>query len=88
MRVSACVQALSHMPQLRSLSLNCCPKISHHGLLALTRISRLRYLRVERCPQLAAGALERLQRKLVLLRVAGEHHGAALGTVRLPATAS
>ena len=74
-------QAVSHASQLRSLRLDCCPKVSDRGLLELSRITKLRELSVNRCPKLTGGAVAALQRQLVLLRVArplGGHAGAAL----------
>lgn len=64
------MQALSHAPRLRSLAINCCPKVSDRGLLALTRCGTLRNLSADRCPQLSGTALAALQHRLPLLRVA------------------
>jgi len=61
-------QALSHASQLTHLTLGSCPRVTDRGLLALCR-SRLRHLALDRCPQLSSGALEQLQRRLVLLHV-------------------
>ncbi|PRW57280.1 type I glyceraldehyde-3-phosphate dehydrogenase [Chlorella sorokiniana] len=64
------MQALSHAPRLRSLAINCCPKVSDRGLLALTRCGTLRHLSADRCPQLSGTTLAALQHRLPLLRVA------------------
>ena len=71
----AAVQALSHTSRLRSLRLDCCPRISDRGVLELCRASGLRHLSIDRCPQIGSEALARLQRKRVLLRVAAAQAG-------------
>ena len=68
--IAPTLQALSHAPRLRSLAINCCPKVSDRGLLALTRCGTLRNLSADRCPQLSVTALAALQHRLPLLRVA------------------
>ncbi|KAL4421148.1 hypothetical protein ABPG77_000783 [Micractinium sp. CCAP 211/92] len=67
-----CMQALSHASQLTSLALSSCPRVSERGLLALCRSRGLRALAIDRCPQLTErpAALEQLQRRLPLLRLA------------------
>lgn len=72
------LQALSHAPRLRSLAINCCPKVSDRGLLALTRCAPLRHLSADRCPQLSSTALVALQHRLPLLRVARPAGGRGL----------
>jgi hypothetical protein len=72
------LQALSHTSRLRSLRLDCCPRISDRGLLELSRAAGLRHLSIDRCPQISGEARVRLQRKRVLLRVAAQPTGAAL----------
>ena len=74
----ALLQALSHAPRLRSLAINCSPKVSDRGLLALTRCATLRHLSADRCPQLSGAALAVLQRRLPLLRVARPAGGRGL----------
>ncbi|KAL4451731.1 hypothetical protein ABPG75_007393 [Micractinium tetrahymenae] len=67
-----CMQALSHASQLTSLALSSCPRVTERGLLALCRSRGLRALAIDRCPQLTdhPAALEQLQRRLPLLRLA------------------
>ena len=72
------LQALSHAPRLRSLAINCCPKVSDRGLLALTRCGTLRHLSADRCPQLSSSTLVALQHRLPLLRVARPAGGRGL----------
>lgn len=77
-------QALSHAPRLKNLALNSCPKISDRGLQALGRCATLRELAVDRCPQLWPGAVQILQRRLPMLRLARPAGGRA-GTTWLAA---
>ena len=70
------LQALSHASQLTSLALSSCPRVTERGLLALCRSHGLRALSIDRCPQLTErpAALEQLQRRLPLLRLARPPH--------------
>ena len=62
-----CMQAVSFVRQLKHLSLRGCPRISDHGVLALSRIAKLETLKIDG-RNVTQAAIEKLQARLPRLR--------------------
>lgn len=64
---NGCMQAVSFVSQLKHLSLNQCPRITDHGLLALLRIPKLISLEIDG-RNVSQDAVKKLQQRLPWLR--------------------